>query len=172
MTTTENTRTYRPVPFGHGACTVCDEVHPLTQHHKVPSYINQYGVRHKPFLMPVHGPRGNRCAGSHTRPKPWLDATALPTWDEMPEPDRGAALMFAWKVHWERSRSYAKSNYPVRYVEHPLLTAFDLNDADDRNTACRHATAVCGTWAEARERWGAGEVQRLYDLALNHKRAA
>lgn len=172
MTTAEAIRTYRRIPFHHGACTVCDEVKPLTQHHKVPSVVNQYGVRHKPYLLPVHGPRNDRCPGGHTEPKAWLEATSLPTWEEMSDLDRGAALMFTWKVYRERDRIYARENYPARYVDHPLLTALDLDDQQDRGDACRHATAVCGTWVEARDRWGADEVQRMYDLTLNHKRGA
>lgn len=164
MTAAAAAATYRPVDPGHGACHVCDEVHPLTQRHKLPSFVNRHGVRQKPYLLPIHGPQGNRCDGGHHEPKPWLEATGLPDWDAMSDLDRGAALMFVWKVKWEADYGYAREHYPARYVEHPLLTALD------NRTACRHASHVAGRWDEAKERFGAAEVQRLYDLALNHQR--
>lgn len=158
--------TYRQIPSGEGACTICDEVHPLTQNHKEPSYINKYGIRQKAYLMRVHGPRGNRCPGSHTKPKPWIEAVGLPDWDDMTDLDRGAALMFLWKCYWERSYAYARDNYPATYINDPRLLALDARDA------CRHASAVAGSHREAEERWGSAETQRLYDLALDHDRSA
>ena len=155
---------YRRIESGHGACSICNEVFALTNRHGQPSFVNRYGVRQKAYLLPIHGPRDNRCNGGHQKPKPWLEASGLPSWDEMTDVDKGSALMFAWKVHWERDRMYAKENYPARYVNHPLLVALDTNEA------CRHATAVAGTWGEAQDRWGADEVQRLYDVALTAER--
>lgn len=159
--TDTTTAGYRPIGPFHGACTTCNEVHPLTDRHKQPAVRNKYGITHKRFLLPVHGTNGDRCPGSHTEPQPWLIATGLPTWDDMTDADRGAALMFAWKVQWERNYAYARENYPARYIDHPLLTALTESEA------CRHASAVAGTWDEAKGRLGADAVQRLYDLASN-----
>ncbi|MFG2046028.1 hypothetical protein ACGFIW_01190 [Micromonospora sp. NPDC048935] len=156
--------TCRPIPLGSGACKTCDEVHPLTDRHDQPAVENRYGITHKRFLLPIHGPRGNRCLGGRMEPKPWLDASGLPSWDDMTDLDRGAALMFVWKAVRE-GYGYARDNYPARYVDHPTLRALDVAEA------CRHARTVAGTWAEAHTRLGADEVQRLYDLALNHDRS-
>lgn len=162
MTHTTTAPTYRPVPAGSGACTVCDEVHPLTNRHDQPSFINRHNVRQKAYLLPIHGPRNNRCDGSHHEPKPWLDATGLPSWDDMSDLDRGAALMFVWKVKREADYAYARDNYPARYSDHPILRDLDVH------TTCRHARYVAGTWDEAKDRLGADEAQRLYDLTHTH----
>ncbi|MEV1315467.1 hypothetical protein AB0J14_05200 [Micromonospora arborensis] len=164
MTDTATQPAYRLIPLGSGACATCDEVHPLTDRHQQPAVRNRYGVTHKRYLLPVHGPRGNRCPGGHTEPKAWLAASGLPSWDDMTDLDRGAALMFVWKVSWEASYFYARENYPATYIDHPTLAALDVSEA------CRHARQVAGTWAEAGERLGDDEKQRLYDLALNHQR--
>ncbi len=163
MTDTATQPTYRLIPFGSGACTVCDEVYPLTDRHQQPAVRNRYGVTHKRFLLPIHGPRANRCPGGHTEPQPWLEASGLPAWDDMTDLDRGAALMFVWKAVRE-GYGYARENYPARYVDHPVLIGLDVS------AACRHASQVAGTWAEVNARLGADEVDRLYDLALNHER--
>lgn len=163
MTDTATQPTHRPIPLGSGACATCNEVHPLTDRHQQPAVRNRYGITHKRFLLPIHGPRHNRCPGGHTEPQPWLDATGLPSWDDMTDLDRGAALMFVWKAQRE-GYGYARDNYPAAYVDHPMLTGLDPSEA------CRHARQVAGTWAEAGERLGHDEKQRLYDLALNHQR--
>lgn len=160
MTTDTIQRPYRKIAFLEGACPVCNEVHKLTEHHNQPSYINKYGIRQKGFLLIVHGPRGDRCAGSHTKPLPWLEASGLPAWDEMSDLDKGAALLFVWKCHWERSYGYARDNYPATYIDDERLRALDPDEA------CRHGSNVAGMWKEANERLGAEETQRLYDLAL------
>lgn len=59
----------------------------------------------------------------------------LPSWDEMPDIDKGAALRHAWKRSWEGA-SYAVSDFPCEYVEHPGLVALDSRDA------CAHAALV------------------------------
>jgi hypothetical protein len=82
----------------------------------------------------------------------------------MTDADRGAALMFAWKVQRE-GYMYARENYSARYLDSPDLTALDAF------TACRHANLVAGTWREANERLGSAEVTRLYELALAADRA-
>jgi hypothetical protein len=126
-----------------------------------PAVVNKYGIRHKRFLLPIHGPRDNRCPGGHTEPKPWLESAGLPSWDDMTDLDRGAALMFVWKAKWEGSYMYARENYPARYVVHPTLRSLDDTEA------CHHASAVTGSWDEAKNRLGTDAVQRLYDLALS-----
>lgn len=158
---TDDTKPYRNIPFGHGACPVCDIVCELTDKHPGPATTNKWGVRCKQRLIPIHGPRTSPCPGSHMEPKPWLEASRLPTWDQMPDLDKGAALLHVWKRHREGG-SYAVEHYPARYIENPLLTALD------RRTACRHAAAVAGMWKEVQSRLGPDEVGRLYDMALEH----
>jgi hypothetical protein len=80
----------------------------------------------------------------------------LPTWDEMSDLDKGAALMHLHKREWEGT-SYAVENYPVRYFDDPHLTNLE------RRAACRHA-AQFRTQGEA---LSLEEYQRLYELALN-----
>jgi len=162
MTDTQTTTSYRRIEPGHGACQTCNEVHELTDRHDQPAVVNKHGVRHKRWLLPVHGPRNNRCTGSRTEPRPWLEASGLPSWDDMTDTDRGAALMFVWKVKWEADYTYARENYPARYFDDPRLTDLDVR------SACRHAKTVAGSWDEANDRLGEAEVNRLYDLALNH----
>ena len=162
---TATTANYRHIPLGSGACATCNEVHPLTDRHAQPAVRNRHGIVHKRFLLAVHGPRNTRCPGSHTEPKPWLDAAGLPSWEEMTDLDRGSALMFVWKRQRE-GYAYARDNYPARYVDHPVLSGLDVQEA------CRHASAVAGSWGEAKERLGVDELDRLYDLALNAERGA
>lgn len=128
MTTTE--RTYREVPPDHQACTVCDEIV------KNLAPPNRSGVF---FLkIRVHGPRGNRCPGSKQSGKAWAEAAHLPLWDELSDVDKGAALMFVWKAHWENSFAYARDNYPATYRDHPTLVGLD------RGLRCRHAVSMVG----------------------------
>lgn len=84
--------------------------------------------------------------------------TELPTWEQMSELDRGAALMHVWKRHWEGT-GYAIENYPCRYIEDPRLLDLTLDDA------CRHAQSVTGGWDNVNDRIGEDEVQRLYNRA-------
>jgi hypothetical protein len=163
---TPTERTYREIPLLHQACTVCDEI--------VPS-LAERRLRTTPRIR-LHGPRGNRCPGSREQGKPWLQATHLPTWDEMSDVDKGCALMFVWKVYWERSLRYAIDNYPATYLDSPMLR--DLPS----EVACRHANAVAlgdieryrfpCSYLAADYRLGRDEFQRLYDLALNAERTA
>jgi hypothetical protein len=83
----------------------------------------------------------------------------LPTWDEMSDLDKGAALLHDHKRESEGA-DYAVENYPCSYIEDPRLTALDGEDASE------HAAEVCGD--DVFERLGAGEYRRLYDLALDH----
>jgi hypothetical protein len=172
-------RTYREIPLDHQACTVCDEI---VQNLAPP---NRSGVH--VLKIRVHGPRGNRCDGSKKPGKPWVEATRLPLWDELSDVDKGVALMFVWKCHWENSYSYARDNYPADYLDHPMLV--DL----DRSIRCRHARGMVGLkfgayYSSVRRPWptpqpggpldvserglGEAEWKRLYDLAMDAERAA
>lgn len=165
-TAKDESRTYRDIPHGRGLCAVCGTVQMLTVHHRVlPSEVNKYGFRVTPMLLFVHGPRAARCAGSHARPVPWLEASGLPAWEELSDLDKGAALLHVWKRHWERSGPYAIANYPACYFDDGLLVGLDSR------TASRHASVVCGSWDEVCRRLGDAEVTRLYDLALAADRA-
>lgn len=90
------------------------------------------------------------------------DTTNLPTWDEMSDLDKGAALLHDHKRDTEGGE-YATEHYPCRYIEDSRLTALDEEDASD------HAAEVCGF--DVFERIGADEYHRLYDLALDYKPA-
>jgi hypothetical protein len=88
-------------------------------------------------------------------------AAELPGWDDMTELDRGAALMHAWKRHWEGSAAYAVENYPCRYIEHPALIALGERES------CGHAVEATGGWHKAVDSLGMDEVERLYNRALD-----
>ena len=88
------------------------------------------------------------------------ETTTLPTWDEMSDLDKGAALMHAWKRSWE-GPSYAVENYPAEYFDHPALLALDSKDA------CQHAAKATKGWRD----WDTDEVDRLYNAALDADRA-
>lgn len=91
-----------------------------------------------------------------------MNAT-LPTWAEMSDLDKGAALLHLHKREWE-GEDYAESDYPARYFDDPALTALSPLQA------CRHAVSV---EADA-DRAGAlkpPEYDRLYNLALDEERA-
>jgi hypothetical protein len=79
----------------------------------------------------------------------------LPTWEEMSDLDKGAALLHDRKREHE-GVTYAVENYPVKYFDDPRLTVLD------RRAACRHAA----TFAGEAERLANDEYRRLYDLAL------
>jgi hypothetical protein len=86
------------------------------------------------------------------------DTSGLPTWAEMTDLDKGAALLHLHKRDWEGDE-YAQDNYPARYFDHPALTALSPLQA------CRHAVSV----EDDADRAGAtrgDEFERLYDLAL------
>jgi hypothetical protein len=84
--------------------------------------------------------------------------TKLPTWAEMSDVDKGAALLHLHKRDWEGAE-YAVENYPARYFDHPALVALSRSDA------CRHAVSVEDD-AEAAGALRGDEYERLYDLAL------
>lgn len=135
-------RPYRHIPLDSGACPVCDNVFPL--------------LLSKPVLR-KHGPRSNRCPGSHQEPAPWLESSGLPGWENMSDLDRGAALMHEHKRRREGA-NYAVEHYPVRYHDHPVLTSLD------RQEACLHAAVVAH-----RVDLSDDEYFRLYNLALAAK---
>jgi len=92
-----------------------------------------------------------------------MPETTLPTWAEMTDLDKGAALLHLHKRDWEGDE-YAEENYPAEYFDHPDLAALSPRDA------CRHAVSV----EDDADRAGAlkgDEYMRLYDLALDADRA-
>lgn len=86
--------------------------------------------------------------------------TTLPTWNEMSDLDKGAALLHAWKRDREGS-SYAVEHYPARYFDHPALLALD------EKAACHHAAKATKGWRDL----DVTEFDRLYDDALAADRA-
>jgi len=92
-----------------------------------------------------------------------MPETTLPTWAELTDLDKGAALLHLHKRDWE-GEEYAEENYPAEYFDHPALVALSPRDA------CRHAVSV----EDDADRAGAlrgDEYERLYDLALDADRA-
>lgn len=85
--------------------------------------------------------------------------STLPTWDEMTDHDRGAALAYAWQCR-HRGVPHAQMHAPCRYIDSPLLV--DL----DPVAAGGHALAVCGPIETLLMRLGKPEYDRLYNLAL------
>jgi hypothetical protein len=88
-----------------------------------------------------------------------LTMTTLPSWDEMTDLDRGAAIAYAWLCH-RRGALFAIQNAPFRYVDAPDLVALDPLAAG------RHALTVCGPLHSLVTRIGKAEYDRLYNLAL------
>lgn len=83
----------------------------------------------------------------------------LPTWGQMTDLDKGAALLHLHKRRREGA-SYAIDEYPAEYFDHPALTALD------RLSACQHAARL----APHERELSAAEHARLYDLALDADR--
>ena len=81
--------------------------------------------------------------------------TDLPTWDEMSDLDKGAALLHLHKRDVEGG-SYATENYPARYLDDPRLTALEGRDASPHAARFRREA----------EQLDDTEYGRLYDLAL------
>lgn len=84
---------------------------------------------------------------------------SLPTWNEMSDLDKGAALMHLHKRDWEGA-SYAVEHYPVQYFDSAQLTGLG------RREACRHAA---GFQREA-DALTPAEHERLYNLAYDEDR--
>ena len=87
----------------------------------------------------------------------------LPTWDEMSDLDKGAALLHVWKRDWE-GVGYAIENYPARYFDDPALTGLSPREA------CQHAYDVTQGHDDIVMHVGSHEHERLYDLALDADR--
>ncbi len=79
----------------------------------------------------------------------------LPTWDEMTDLDKGAALMHLHKREYEGG-DYAVENYPAEYHDHPALVALSPWYASG------HAAGL----EDEAERLDSTEDERLYELAL------
>lgn len=88
--------------------------------------------------------------------------TDLPTWDQMSDLDKGAALLHLRKRHTDGPR-YATEHYPCHYFDHPALLALDEEDASAHAAGLKYQG---GTFRAL----GADEYQRLYDLALDADR--
>ncbi len=86
----------------------------------------------------------------------------LPSWDEMSDLDKGAALLHLHKRSWEGSE-YAESDYPCRYSDHPALTRLSPLEAS------RHAASL-GDSEHFYYLLGEEEHERLYNLALKEDR--
>lgn len=84
--------------------------------------------------------------------------SALPTWDQMSDLDKGAALLHIHKVLRE-GVGYATEHYPCEYLHDPRLTSLD------RAEASRHARQLATSTAVAQ--LSDDEFTRLYDLALD-----
>lgn len=84
----------------------------------------------------------------------------LPTWDEMSDLDKGAALLHLHKRDWE-GVEYAIAEYAAEYFDDERLTGLSRQDAS------AHAVQVCGGDVDAfTDRIGSDQFVRLYDLAL------
>jgi hypothetical protein len=83
----------------------------------------------------------------------------LPTWEELTDLDKGAALIYLAKAYDEPS--YARKHYPPRYLDHPALTALSRRDA------CDHADGLFDDGIDtAVDQLGEDEIDRLCDLAM------
>ncbi|TMR10087.1 hypothetical protein ETD86_40905 [Nonomuraea turkmeniaca] len=92
------------------------------------------------------------------------DTTSLPTWDDMPDADKGAALVYLAKVDTE-SRAYAREHHSTRYLIDPALKALDKQAASD------HAESLFANGTDdAVDLLGENEFDRLYDLAIDYER--
>ena len=91
-----------------------------------------------------------------------MPENTLPTWDEMSDLDKGAALLHDHKVQ-DEGESYATENYPAEYFDHPALLALDSE------AASKHAQGLFGD-KDPFDMLGGKEFDRLYDLALDADR--
>ena len=87
----------------------------------------------------------------------------LPTWGELSDLDKGAALLHLWKKDWEGDR-YARREYPAKFLADERLRALNRDQAND------YADSL-GDYASLCEQLGQEEADRLYDLALEHERS-
>lgn len=84
----------------------------------------------------------------------------LPSWDDLSDLDKGAALLHLHKREWEGG-DYAEEHYPARFFDHPALTVMWP----------REASRFAASLEENAEDLSPDEHKRLYDLALNAERA-
>jgi hypothetical protein len=89
--------------------------------------------------------------------------STLPTWEQMTDLDKGAALLHLYKCESEGTE-YATSDYPAEYFDHPALLALDGEDAS------KHAQGLFEDDEDAWHKLGGEEYERLYDLALDADR--
>lgn len=91
-------------------------------------------------------------------------SATLPTWEQMSDLDKGAALVYLAKADSE-GFAYAREHYAARYLDNPALKALS------RSAACDHADALFDDGiGGAYDALGQGEADRLYDLALAAER--
>lgn len=81
--------------------------------------------------------------------------TNLPTWDELSDLDKGAALLHLHKRDYE-GVSYAVENYPAHYLDDPRLVALDG----------KAASAHAAQFGNVANDLDGDEYERLYDAAL------
>lgn len=82
----------------------------------------------------------------------------LPTWEQMSDVDKGAALLYLRKIEVE-GREYAREEYPAEYIGDPALNALGDEAASD------HAESLFDGWYDAERTLGIDEVDRLRALA-------
>lgn len=95
------------------------------------------------------------------------DRKALPTWDEMSDFDKGAALRHVYRAsppprghsgsHWDHR--HAGKMFPAVYRDDPRLSALSAK------AASRHAMKVTGGQRKIVARLSEREYARLYSLA-------
>lgn len=98
------------------------------------------------------------CADAGHRCDMTLDI-GLPTWAEMSDLDKGAAIVYLSAAD-SQGHAYARKHYPARYLDHPALTVLTPDAAAD------HAEALFDDGiGDIYDQLGGEEADRLYDLA-------
>lgn len=82
----------------------------------------------------------------------------LPTWEQMSDLDRGAALLHVHTREYQGSL-YAEEHAPAEFFTDRALVALTMQAGSD------HAVALCGSWPAMVDRIGDTEAWRLVDLA-------
>lgn len=142
------TRRFRPLPTGQGVCRACL--------HRGPARPGLNG--HPNRMHRHHRPDGTLCRERESLR--WIEATGLPTWDELTDRDRGAAIMHCWARHTQ-GVIHAREHAPATFWDDELLTALTPYEA------CRYTAELCGSYAEITDRLGEAERERLYQAALD-----
>ncbi len=86
-------------------------------------------------------------------------AVDLPSWADLTDLDKGAALLHLHKCEWD-GQDYAEENYPARFFDHPALTVMWP----------REASRFAQELEDAAEALTPDEHKRLYDLVLHADR--